>query len=620
MDHNSTNVQEMSGTALKLDRIHREFCWTCPGPWPTKTILPRGAHCTDTMGLKLIKNENSATAELDRDMTSPLPAEPADRAPSASLSPLAAATWHADPITRISTGPTGAPIGPGSVLRQRYVLERELGRGGMGAVYRALDRNKEDLPPPHRYVAVKVLREEYAHRPDALQALRREAHQAQALSHPGIVNVFDFDRDGDVHFITMELLEGELLSDLFQRIRPGKLPRQAATGILHDLGNAVAYAHSRGVLHMDLKPGNVMITTQGEVRVLDFGLAHPHVTEPWISDHPPPFHAATPTYASCEQLDGAAPDLRDDVFSFACVAYELLSGEHPFGRCSAREARDQGQRPRRIRSLSRRAWQALSQGLAWNRSDRPRSVADLLDGLGLEATPQRTRPRQKLARQPARSGIARWWLAAAGLCILAVGLYVAWTRLAPAGLSGTPLDDIAPPLAREGRTQAFPAATDSTSMDSTPVVPELTDSLVTTEDLAPPDLAAAIALTEAPQPVIVPAGGPGRLGFTSDTVTVSESAGAVPLRVVRRGGNAGTVSFSWRTVGDSAATARDYAARSVVRESIGPGETSTTLLVPIVSDGIAESTELFDVVIEDPTAGATLGTIAQVTVIIVDDD
>ena len=121
------------------------------------------------------------------------------------------------------------------MLRQRYVLERELGRGGMGTVYRALDRNKEGLPPPNRCVAVKVLREEFAHRPDALQALRQEAHQAQALSHPGIVNVFDFDHDGDVYFITMELLEGELLSDLIQRIRPGKLPRQAATDILRDL-------------------------------------------------------------------------------------------------------------------------------------------------------------------------------------------------------------------------------------------------------------------------------------------------------------------------------------------------------------------------------------------------
>ncbi len=511
--------------------------------------------------------------------------------------------------------------GPGTVLRQRYVLERELGRGGMGTVYRALDRNKEDLPPPNRYVAVKVLREEFAHRPDALQALRREAHQAQALSHPGIVNVFDFDRDGDVYFITMELLEGELLSDLIQRIRPGKLPRQAATDILRDLGNAVAYAHSRGVLHMDLKPGNVMITTQGDVRVLDFGLAHPHVTEPWISDHPPPFHAATPTYASCEQLDGAAPDLRDDVFSFACVAYELLSGEHPFGRCSAREARDQGQRPRRIRGLSRREWRTLRQGLAWTRGDRPRSVADLLEGLGLVATPQRAQPRHRFERHPVRPGISRWWLATAGLGILAVGLYVAWVRLAPDSVS---LEYCVMTLRarspREERPQAIPAAADSTAIDSTPAVPELADSLVTAEDLVPPDFAAAIALTVAPTPVIAAAAGPGRLGFEADTITVSESAGAVPLRVVRRGGAAGTVSFSWRTIDDSAVADRDYAARGTVRESIGPGETSKTLLIPIVSDAVTESTELFDVVIEDPTAGATLGTITQVTVIVVDDD
>jgi serine/threonine protein kinase len=573
------------------------------------------------MGLHSFKIENSATAELDRDMTSPLPAELTDRAPSAGLPSVTTATRHSDHTARISTGPA---VAPGTVLRQRYVLERELGRGGMGTVYRALDRNKEGLPPPNRYVAVKVLRDEFAHRPDALQALRREAHQAQALSHPGIVNVFDFDHDGDVYFITMELLEGELLSDLIQRIRPGKLPRQAATDILRDLGHAVAYAHSRGVLHMDLKPGNVMITTQGDVRVLDFGLAHPHVTEPWISDQPPPFHAATPTYASCEQLEGAAPDLRDDVFSFACVAYELLSGEHPFGRCSAREARDQGQRPRRVRGLSRREWRTLRQGLAWTRGDRPRSLADFLEGLGLVATPQRALARHRLDRHQVRPGISRWWLATAGLGIVAVGLYVAWTRLTPDrgpdNVAAMLREDVARPSPREERPQAIPAAADSAAINSSPVVPELANSLATAEDVAQPDLAAAIALTVVPTPIVAIAAGPGRLGFEADTVTVSESSGAVPVRVVRRGGATGTISFGWKTVDDSAVTDLDYAARGTVRESLGPGETSKTLLIPIVSDAVAESTELFDVVIDDPTAGATPGTITQVTVIIVDDD
>lgn len=565
-------------------------------------------------------------AERHRDMTTPLPAALADDAPRTTVLPIGTALRRSDGSARVSIRPS---VGPGTVLRHRYVLERELGQGGMGTVYRALDRNKQGLPPQHGHVAVKVLREELARDPDALQALRREAHQAQSLSHPGIVNVFDFDRDGDVYFITMELLEGELLSDLIQRIRPGKLPRQAATDILRDLGNAVAYAHSRGVLHMDLKPGNVMITTQGEVRVLDLGLAHPHRTEPWISDHPPPFHAATPTYASCEQLDGAAADVRDDVFSFACVAYELLSGEHPFDRSSAKEAREQGHRPRRIRSLSRREWRALRQGLAWTREDRQRSLGDLLEGLGLTGTTQHAQPRQRNERPAAGSGSSRWWLTTAGLIMLAVGLYVAWDRLAPDGgrgsVPGAVREDSArPTLREESPPGAITSPMDSTPADPVPPDPApadlvLTDSLATNDDLVVPDVAAAIALTPAPTPIIA-AASPGRLGFAADTVTVSESARVAPLRVLRRGGAEGTVSFRWRTIDDSAVGDRDYAALGTVWDSIGPGETSKILLIPIVSDSIAEPTELFDVVIEDPTGGATLGAITRITVIIVDDD
>ena len=550
-------------------------------------------------------------AEPHRDLTTPLPAELADHAPSTAVLPLDTALPQSAESTRISTGPS---VGPGTVLRNRYVLEQELGRGGMGTVYRALDRNKQGLPPPQRHVAIKVLRAELARRPDALQVLRREAHQAQSLSHPGIVNVFDFDRDGDLYFITMELLEGELLSDLIRRIRPGKLPRQAANDILRDLGNAVTYAHSRGVLHMDLKPGNVMITTQGEVRVLDLGLAHPHMTEPWISDHPPPFHAATPTYASCEQLEGAGADVRDDVFSFACVAYELLSGEHPFGRSTAREAREQGHRPRRIRGLSRREWRALLQGLAWTRKDRQRSLGDLLDGLGLTATTQRAQPRPAIERPAADPGNSRWWLVTAGLAILAVGVYVAWDRLENARPTQRAEP---PPAAASTATDSTPAA--AVPADPVPADPLLADSLTTSEDLVLPGIAEAIALIPAPSPIVV-AAGPGRLGFAADTITVSESARVAPLRVVRRGGAEGTVSFRWRTIDDSAVADRDYAALGTVWESIGPGETSKTLLVPIVSDATAESTELFDVVIEDPTAGATLGAITRITVIIVDDD
>jgi len=219
--------------------------------------------------------------------------------------------------------------------------------------------------------------------------------------------------------------------------------------------------------------------------------------------------------------------------------------------------------------------------------------------------------------------VSRWWLTTAGLGILAVGLYVAWFRLTPDGgrgsVPGIARDDVARPSPRDERPPAAPAAVDSTASDSQPAAFVLAGSLVTDEVLTPSDFAAAIALTPAPTQVIV-AAGPGRLGFETDTVTVSESAGVVRLRVVRRGGAEGTVSFGWRAVDDSAVADRDYAALGMVWESLEPGETSKTFPIPIVSDAIAESTELFDVAIEDPTAGATLGPITRITVIVVDDD
>jgi hypothetical protein len=217
----------------------------------------------------------------------------------------------------------------------------------------------------------------------------------------------------------------------------------------------------------------------------------------------------------------------------------------------------------------------------------------------------------------------------AGLAILAVGLYVAWVRLAPDGgrdsVAGIVRNDSDRPTQREApppaaaSTATGPTPADPTPADPVRADPVLADSLATSEDPVLPGIAAAIALTAAPTPVVAPAG-PGRLGFATDTITVGESARVAPLRVVRRGGAEGTVSFRWRTIDGSAIADRDYAALGTVRESIGSGETSKTLLIPIVSDSTPESTELFDVVIEDPTAGATLGAITRITVIIVDDD
>ena len=315
---------------------------------------------------------------------------------------------------------TGTAAEP-RTLRGRYILQEEIGRGGAGIVYRALDLNRAGLPHEHQYVALKVLREEHARRPGAVDALRREYHPAQLLSHPGIVNVFDFDHDDGTYFVTMELLDGEPLGALIRRLQPNKLSLEAATRILRELGDAVAYAHDRGVLHLDLKPDNVIVDPHGHVRVLDFGLAQPHRAEPWISDmQPSPPAAATLAYASYERLVGERPDVRDDIFSFSCIAYELLSGKHPFDRYSALKARKEGREALRIRSLSRRQWHVLTSGLAWAREDRPTNMRELLYGLALQSsTPARTAHR-RMGWQP---------VAAVALLILAIAAVLSWNRL-----------------------------------------------------------------------------------------------------------------------------------------------------------------------------------------------
>ena len=577
---------------------------------------------------------------------------------------------------RVQGAPKRTPIGPGSVLRERYVLEDRLGTGGMGTVYRALDRNRLDLAYEHRHVALKVLRDEFARRPEAVAALRREFLQAQSLTHPGLVKVFDFDRDGDTHFITMELIDGELLSSLLDRLRPGKLPRADALRILGALGGAVTHAHEHGVLHLDLKPGNVMITARDEIRVLDFGLAHPHVREPWISDGPPAFHAATPTYASCERIAGTSPDARDDVFSLACIAYELLGGEHPFNRSSAREARAEGTQVRRIRDLPRRQWQALSRGLAWAREDRTRTVAELLAGIGAAGTvrPATVTPRRASDdRRPGGflggmmfallvtgSAVAylqreRWLPVASERAeALTAALTAVLERARPGtGPSSTQTPGAAPDVkdptsapfeappasSPDFMAEPVPAAgatpDEPVSLEPTPVPPEAQSGPVSPTPagvaaraepaaaMPAPGHAQVDTVAEAAAAATPPSTAPrrrGRVQLAADSMTVSEAERVARIKVRRVGGSDGRLSFLWRTAGDSALGDEDFAESGWNEEVLASGQVSTTLMIPIVEDLKREHTELFDVVLGSTEDDTVLGTITTTTVILVDDD
>ena len=275
------------------------------------------------------------------------------------------------------------------MLRDRYVIEERLGNGGMGAVFKALDRYRATLPAPHRHVAIKVLHEIPGRaRDESIEALRQELQSALVLSHPNIVKVYDFDRDGDIDFFTMEYLEGELLSSLLRRFQPLPMSRAHAWSIIRQIASGVAHAHERNVVHADLKPENIMITNSGEVRILDFGASRFAPQGPESAARGA--SSVTPAYACCELLDGRRPDPRDDLYALACISYELLTGEHPFQRRRASEARDFGVVPLRPSGLSRRQWYTLARGLSWHRAGRSIPVGDWFKGLkpGPDPTPR----------------------------------------------------------------------------------------------------------------------------------------------------------------------------------------------------------------------------------------
>jgi serine/threonine protein kinase len=137
-------------------------------------------------------------------------------------------------------------LSPGCVLRDRYVIHERLGTGGRGIVFRAQDRYRASLPEAQQYVALKVLHSGPADSDEVINELRRELHCAQLLSHRNIVNVFEMDRDADVVFFTMELLDGALLSDVLERLRPRAMQRAQAWQIIKQLGAGLDHAHERG--------------------------------------------------------------------------------------------------------------------------------------------------------------------------------------------------------------------------------------------------------------------------------------------------------------------------------------------------------------------------------------
>ncbi len=227
----------------------------------------------------------------------------------------------------------------GETLGPYRVLEM-LGAGGMGEVYRARDAKL------NRDVAIKVLPEALAADPVALARFEREAQAVASLSHPNILAIHDFGREGDTAYTVMELLDGETLR---ARLAHGALPARKAIDLAVQIADGLAAAHEKGIVHRDLKPENVFVTAEGRAKVLDFGLAKavapggatagPGASMQVTSGRTDPgMVLGTAAYMSPEQVRGETVDHRSDLFSFGAVLYEMLAGRPAFGRETATES------------------------------------------------------------------------------------------------------------------------------------------------------------------------------------------------------------------------------------------------------------------------------------------
>lgn len=208
-------------------------------------------------------------------------------------------------------------IGPGMLISDRYELMDKVGSGGMADVYKAKDHRL------NRFVAIKILKQEYSNDAKFVSKFRAEAQSVAGLSHPNIVNVYDVGEDDSLYYIVMELVEGITLKKFIEK--KGKLDVNEAIGIAIQIAQGMEAAHDNHIIHRDIKPQNIIISKEGKVKVTDFGIAKAATSNTITSNAMGSVH-----YISPEQARGGYSDEKSDIYSLGVTMYEMLSGSVPF--------------------------------------------------------------------------------------------------------------------------------------------------------------------------------------------------------------------------------------------------------------------------------------------------
>ena len=308
-----------------------------------------------------------------------------DTAPSAQVS-AEPSTLSPEIIEKPHRSKRYENLGPGVTLKERFVLLEKLGQGGMGVVFKAKDLLKVEAQDKDPYVAIKVLTDAFKKYSGSFIALQREASKAQRLAHPNIATVYDFDRDANTVFMTMEYLKGKPINQFIKELSKKPLKIDQALHIIDELCSGLAYAHEKQLIHSDFKPGNCFLLSDGHVKLLDFGIARASTQTDEERDNtmfdPAKLCAVTPAYATPEMFAGMNPDPRDDIYGLACVSYQLLAGgKHPYNKVASPKIKELGIKPKPIKGLNRKQQKTLIKALAVNREDRIETVEEFSSGM-----------------------------------------------------------------------------------------------------------------------------------------------------------------------------------------------------------------------------------------------
>jgi serine/threonine protein kinase len=526
--------------------------------------------------------------------------------------------------SRVCAVASASPVSlvSGTQLCSRYVLEELIGCGGMSLVFRARDLHgalsEDGVPIP---IAIKTLRPEFCGNPWAVAGLEREFRQMRRLSHPNIARVFDLCRDGDVWFITMQLLEGPTAKAWGATSHEPEV----ALRIIDGCCAALEHAHARGIVHGDLKPTNVIVAEYGTAIVIDFG-SLPEAGGPFpVAGHRDSI--ATPAYASPQILIGREGEERDDVFGVACLSYALLTGGgHPFGGRPAYENGRIKSAPTYDHRLAPEVFSVLERGLSGERDGRHASISEFR--LKLAAAGTVGRP---AISSLSRGGSIRLDAPPAADGHLAEGpgtALVPWTATPKVGGRSSWRTTIRAPLVvlgfafgaialflRLGTTgtdgQANVTAAANPNSNSNAKAMRSPSSASDNESVAAalsPPVVAARPLAQAN----------GVVSFTTTTIRAAAEQSVLAIALRRSGRTANRGAYRWRVTTHGAGAGHEFAGARTGLDRFNEGQAVRTLFIPLIKDPGSPSggPRNFSVILEPVAGGSALGRPASITVAI----